>query len=73
MRVECPHARLIGGRCTKTDEAVRPHQHRTAIGDAGFRRIKLRASGVDNRHELTPTRAEIVQTRLYAEKQAALD
>ena len=69
MLVECLYARRIGGRSTKTDETVRPDQHRAAIGYPGFHRIKLYIRGNHEGHELAPTCAKIVQARRLPEDQ----
>ena len=37
------HRRLVGGGSAEPDEAVRPHEDGTAVGQAGLGRIEVRA------------------------------
>ena len=65
--IECRHRRLVGRSGAEPDEAVRPHKDGAAIGHAGLGRIEVRARSIDNRDELAPARAEMVQARRLAE------
>ncbi len=67
MLVEGVHARRIGWGGAKTDEAIRPNQNSSAIGDAGLCRVKSRRSSIIDGHQPTPTRAKIVEARRLPE------
>src|SRR4051812_18604946 len=61
------HRCLVSGNGAEADETVRPHQDDAAVGHTGLGRIEACARSIDDRYELAPAHAGMVQARRLAE------